>query len=165
MTETQLIETSARAIIISNGHAIFEDDEVWEDLYLHFIGHRARGDVSGLAPEVIEAFRVAEIVVGAIFPLPTPNPEISIEWKQQDDRTWFADIADGWSARVRHGFDDTWSFIVNQSGRCYLDSKETAIRLAEEAARERIADAIREAASTSRAFGLGLPIEERDQAA
>lgn len=106
-----------------------------------------------------------ESSVRAILPLPAPNPEIVIEWQQQDDRTWTADIADGWSAPVRHGFDDTWSFVVNQSGRCYLDSRETAIRLAEENARVRIADAIREAACTSRAFGLGLPIEARDEAA
>lgn len=165
MTDQKLIETSVRAILIANGHALFEDDEAWENLHDHFIGQRRRGDISGFSPEVVEAFRLAEVVVGAILPLPAPNPDISIEWQQQDDRTWFADIADGWSARVRHGFDGTWSFIVNQSGRCYLDSRETAIRLAEENARERIANAIREAASTSRAFGLGLPIEERDQAA
>jgi hypothetical protein len=165
MTDQDLIETSARAILISNGHTLFEDDEAWEDLYLHFIGQRAKGDLSGLAPEVIEAFRVAEVVVGAILPLPAPNPEIVIEWQQQNDRTWMSDIADGWSATVRHGFDDTWSFVVNQSGRCYLDSRETAIRLAEENARARIAVAIKEAASTSRAFGLGLPIEAKDEAA
>jgi hypothetical protein len=165
MTDQDLIETSARAILISNGHVLFEDDEVWEGLCDHFIAQSRKGDVSGIAPGVIEAFRVAEVVVGAIRPLPAPNPGIVIDWQQQDDRTWTADIADGWSARVRHGFDDTWSFVVNQSGRCYLDSRETAIRLAEENARARIADAIREAASTSRAFGLGLPIEARDEAA
>ncbi len=165
MTEKNLIETSVRAIMISNGHSLYEDDAAWENLYDHFIGQRNRGDISGFAPEVIEAFRLAEVVVGAILPLPAPNPGIVIEWQQQDDRTWTADIADGWDATVRHGFDDTWSFIVNHSGRCYLDSRETAIRLAEENARDRIAAAIREAASTSRAFGLGLPIEARDEAA
>lgn len=114
----------------------------------------------------VSSIRVAEVVVGAILPLPAPNPGIVIDWKQQDDRTWTADIADGWSAEVRQSLgDDTWSFIVNRSGRCYLDSRETAIRLAEENARERIAYAIREAACTSRAFGLGLPIEARDEAA
>ncbi|NTF17821.1 hypothetical protein G6L37_05360 [Agrobacterium rubi] len=166
MNEQQMIETSARVILIATGHAELEDISAWEDLSDRFYVQSRKGDVSGFAAPVVEAFRIARSITESLLPLPSPNPEITIKWVQEDDRTWTSAIADGWSAKVRQSMgDDTWSFIVNQSGRCYLDSRETAIRLAEENARERIEDAIRYAARTSRAFGLSLPVEEHEAAA
>ncbi len=166
MTDNELFETTVRAILIAKGNPRFEDDGTWEDLYDRYVGQSRRGEPLDIPQEFVEALSIAEAVVAAIRPLPVPNPAIVIDWQQQDDRTWTADIAEGWSAEVRQSLGDgTWSFVVNQSGRCYLDSRETAVSLAEENARARIADAISEAASTSRAFGLGLPIEARDGAA
>lgn len=166
MTEQKMIETSARAILIATGHSIYDDASVWEDLSDRFHAATRKGDTSGFASAVVEAFRIARSVTEAILPLPVPNPDIVIEWVQEDDRTWNAVIADGWSARVRQSLgDDTWSFVVNQSGRCNLGSRETAMEMAEKNARERIADAIRDAARTSRSFCLDLPVEKHKEAA
>lgn len=166
MNEQQMIDTSARAILVATGHSVYQDQSTWEDLCDRFHVASCKAEVSAFPLAVVEAYRLAAAVTASILPMPKPNPAIVIGWVQEDERTWTASIAEGWDARVRQSLvDDTWSFIVNQSGRCYLDSKETAFRLAEENARERIADAIRHAARTSRAFGLALPVEHHEAAA
>jgi hypothetical protein len=166
MDDRELIETTALAILTAQDTLAFATDSEWEDFCLDYWLAHKRGDLLAIPEVEREAFTLAEAVASAIRPVPKANPEITFDWKQKSDREWKAEIAEGWSALVRQALGDgTWSFIVNQSGRCYLDSRETAIRLAEEDARRRIAVDIREAARTSRAFGLGLPIEARGDAA
>lgn len=76
-----------------------------------------------------------------------------IEWKQTSERVWDAVIAEGWKARVVHALgDDTWSYVVNHSGRCCLPSKEDAMRQAEDNANDRIWSEIIAARRTIAAF-------------
>ena len=166
MNEQHMIETGARAILVATGHQVFRDQSTWEALCDRFHVASSKGEVRAFPSAIVEAYMLATAVTAAILAMPEPNPAIVIDWVQEDERTWTAAIADGWSAKVRQSLGDgTWSFIVNRSGRCYLDSKETAFRLAEENARARITDAIRHAARTSRAFGLALPVEHHEVAA
>ncbi|RRY08830.1 hypothetical protein [Brucella anthropi] len=76
-----------------------------------------------------------------------------IKWKQTSERVWDAVIAEGWKARVVHALgDDTWSYVVNHSGRCFLSSKEDAMRQAEDNAKDRIWSEIIAARKTIAAF-------------
>lgn len=164
MLDQRMEAVAARAILIATGHNVFEDHDAWKEVSDRYQLASRNGDVSHLPSSVAEAFRIAQSVTAAV--LPAANPAVVIEWVKEDDRTWTAAIADGWDARVRQSLGDgTWSYVVNRSGNCYLDSRETAIRLAEEDARKRIAEAIRYSARTSRAFSLSLPIENHEAAA
>jgi hypothetical protein len=162
MTDRRLVETAARAILASQSKSVGNDE--WRSYCLTY-WTSGGGSALTVPADVLAAFNTAQVVITAID-VPTPNPDLVFDWQQQDGRTWVAKIAEGWTAKVVQSLgDSTWSFVVNRSGNCYLDSKETAMRLAEEDARKRIGYAIREAARTSRAFSLGLPIEEREHAA
>jgi hypothetical protein len=83
------------------------------------------------------------------------DPSIVFDWKQVSEREWIAKIAPGWSAQVCQSLgDDTWSFVVNNSGRCSLASKDEAVEQAELWTRERIALAVASARKVFATFSL-----------
>ncbi|MCV9964253.1 hypothetical protein OIU34_20415 [Pararhizobium sp. BT-229] len=94
-----------------------------------------------------------------------PEPLIVFDWKQVSDREWRADVAPGWEAEICQSLgDDTWSFRVNNAGRCMLASKEEAVCQAEEWMRSRIARAVAQARAVFTAFSL-YPSPEANAAA
>ncbi|MCZ7861498.1 hypothetical protein O9X98_08810 [Agrobacterium salinitolerans] len=90
------------------------------------------------------------------------EPSIVFDWKQITPRVWRVKVAPGWNAEVCQSMgDDTWSFKVNDSGRCNLASKEDAVEQAEAWTRARIASAVAEASKVFATFSL-YPVGESD---
>ena len=83
------------------------------------------------------------------------EPKIDFDWRQLSDRKWVADVAPGWKVEVTQSLgDDTWSFRVNNSGRCFLSSREIAIEQGEVWLRDRVAEKVADARAVFAAFSL-----------